>query len=79
VEKLSHDEKAKNQGSRLLAVEEEDAKDDAASVDMEASASDIGTETGQKRKMLARAESANQVHADAAKRIKEDDVIGEVS
>lgn len=79
VEKLSHDEKAKSQGSRLLAVEEEDGKDDSASVDMEASASDIGAETGQKRKMLARAESANLVHADAAKRIKEDDVIDEVS
>jgi hypothetical protein len=71
VEKLSHDEKAR--GSKLLAVDEEDTRDDAASVDMEASATDAETETGRKRKMLARAESASLVNAESSKRVKEDD------
>lgn len=55
-----------------MTVDEEDHKDDAASVDMEGSMHEREVETGQKRKMLARAESANVVQGESAKRIKED-------
>ena len=74
VEKLSHEEKARGLSSKLLTVEEEDRKDDAASVDPEGSIHEPEAETGQKRKMLARAESANIVHEESVKRVKEDDV-----
>lgn len=55
-------------------MDEEEHKDDAASVDMEGSMHEREVETGQKRKMLARAESANVVQGESAKRIKEDDL-----
>lgn len=72
VEKLSHEEKTRGGvSSKLLTVDEEDHKDDAASVDMEGSMHEREVETGQKRKMLARAESANVVQGESAKRIKE--------
>lgn len=71
VEKLSHEEKKRN--SKLLTVDEED-QDDAASVNMEGSIHEPEAETGRKRKMLERAESANVVNEESVKRIKEDDL-----
>jgi hypothetical protein len=71
VEDLSHEETQKS-SSKLLTVQEEESSDRIEqsakeSVDAET------VETGQKRKMISRAPSANKIDHGIVKRVREDE------